>query len=61
MTVPDVLDWRWSKGPQDKSNCLREDGGKVTNQPGSATPSCVQYYEGLVLARFSNWDLEMEI
>lgn len=34
---------------------------KVTNQQGSVTPSCVQYYEGPVLARFSDWDLEMEI
>lgn len=35
--------------------------GKVANQQGLATPTHVQYYEGPVLARLSDWDLEMEI
>lgn len=50
-----------AKAPRTRATVSGKMEEKVTNQPGSATPSCVQYYEGPVLARFSNWDLEMEI
>lgn len=50
-----------AKAPRTGATVSGKTEEKVANQQDSATPTCVQYYEGPVLGRFSDWDLDMEI